>query len=371
MQTASILIIGGGIGGLTTAIALRRKGFDVEVVEKDPNWAVYGVGIIQQANVIRAMNELGILDDYIHAGYGFDYVDIFIPSGQQVAHIPTPKLVEGYPSNVGIGRPALHKVLGDRTKASGARVKLGVTASRMEDDGRGVTAWFSDGSKGRYDLVVGADGVNSAVRQVLFPKAAMPEFTGQGVWRYNFPRDPSITNLTAYEGPTGIGFCPLSETLMYMYVTTREPGNPFYEKHTLAASMRAKLQNVPPFIGRLREQITDNDSVVYRPLHWLFLDGDWHVGNICVLGDAAHATTPHLGQGAGMAIEDGIVLADELVLARTPQEAFRAMHKRRFSRCKYIVDRSKAIGDGQIGKGPLLDNALESRNMHDVVAAPL
>ena len=95
MQTASILISGGGIGGLTSAIALRRKGFSVEIIEKDPNWAVYGVGIIQQANVIRAMNELGILDDYIGAGYGFDCVDVFLPNGAHVARIPTPKLDDG------------------------------------------------------------------------------------------------------------------------------------------------------------------------------------------------------------------------------------------------------------------------------------
>jgi 2-polyprenyl-6-methoxyphenol hydroxylase-like FAD-dependent oxidoreductase len=135
--------------------------------------------------------------------------------------------------------------------------------------------------------------------------------------------------------------------------------------------MRGKMQVVAPFVAALRDQITDNDGVVYRPLHWLFLEGDWHVGNIVVIGDAAHATTPHLGQGAGMAIEDGLVLADELVDADTPDEAFRAMHKRRYDRCKYIVERSKAIGDGQIGKGPLLDNAMESREMHGVVAAPL
>jgi 2-polyprenyl-6-methoxyphenol hydroxylase-like FAD-dependent oxidoreductase len=371
MQTASILIIGGGIGGLTTAIALRRRGFSVEVIEKDPDWSVYGVGIIQQANVIRAMKALDILDDYIDAGYGFDFVDVFIPSGQKVAHIPTPKLVEGYPSNVGIGRPALHKVLGERTIAAGANVRLGVTATDLKDEGDGVSVAFSDGTAVRFDLVIGADGVNSSVRQKLFPDAPGPEFTGQGVWRYNFPRDPSITDLTAYEGPTGVGFCPLSEDMMYMYLTTREPGNPFYEKGILAQTMREKLQNVSPFIANLRDQITQNEAVVYRPLEWLFLDGAWHSGNICVIGDAAHATTPHLGQGAGMAIEDGIVLAEELAAADTPEQAFRAMHKRRFERCKYIVEHSKAIGDGQIGKGPLLDNALESREMHKIVAAPL
>ena len=119
---ARILVIGGGIGGLTSAIALRQRGHDVDVIERDPDWSVYGVGIIQQSNVIRAVAQLGILDDYLDAGCAFDRVDIYIPTGQKVASVPTPKLREDYPANIGIGRPALHKVLGDRTKAAGASV---------------------------------------------------------------------------------------------------------------------------------------------------------------------------------------------------------------------------------------------------------
>ena len=125
MQNLNILIIGGGIGGLTSAIALRQQGHIVDVIERDPTWSVYGVGIIQQGNVIRAMTRLGLIDDYIEAGFGFDHVEIFIPTGVSVAKIPTPKLVPEYPSNVGIGRRALHKVLGDRAIGSGATVQIG------------------------------------------------------------------------------------------------------------------------------------------------------------------------------------------------------------------------------------------------------
>ena len=91
--TSNILIIGGGIGGLTAAIALGRQGHEIEVIERDPDWAVYGVGIIQQGNVVRAMKELGLIDDYLDAGFGFDQVDIYIPNGAHVASLPMPKLV--------------------------------------------------------------------------------------------------------------------------------------------------------------------------------------------------------------------------------------------------------------------------------------
>ena len=372
MNTLNILIIGGGIGGLTSAIALRRKGFSVDVIERDPSWSVYGVGIIQQGNVIRAMTDLGLIDDYIEAGFGFDHVEIYIPTGQCVAKIPTPKLVEGYPSNVGIGRPALHKVLGDRTIASGANVRLGLTAEVLDDDGTCVAVTFSDGSTGRYDMVIGADGLYSQTRSAIFPEAPKPAFTGQSVWRYNVPRSEDVTGLHAYEGPTGIGLVPLSDSMMYIYVTTPEPGNPWYAKENLATAMRSKLANVPsPKIAALSQHITQDDEVVYKPLEWMFLNDAWHKGRIVLLGDAVHATTPHLGQGAGMAIEDSLVLADELEAADDIEAAFTAYQARRFDRCKYIVDASTAICFGQLGQAPLVDNAAATREMFMKVAEPI
>jgi len=371
VKASSILIIGGGIGGLTSAIALGRQGHQIEVIERDPDWAVYGVGIIQQGNVIRAMKELGLIDDYLDAGFAFDQVDVFIPSGAHVASLPMPKLVPGYPAGVGIGRRALHKVLGDRAIEAGARVRLGVTATAFDDDGEGVTVAFSDGGSGRYDFVIGADGIYSQTRQMIFPDAPGPEFTGQAVWRYNLPRPDDVVSLHAYEGPIGAGLMPLSRELMYMFLTTPEPGNTRYPREKLAEAMRSKLDGLAPALVALGEGITDNDEVVYKPLEWLMLEGDWHKGRIVLLGDAVHATTPHLGQGAGMAIEDSIVLADELAKADTPEQAFRAFHDRRFARCDYIVRSSLAICHGQLGKGPRVEQAKGSHDMFKMVAEPI
>ena len=371
MKNLNILVIGGGIGGLTSAIALRRDGHSVTVIEKDPEWAVYGVGIIQQGNVLRAMKELGLLDDYMDAAVGFDFVAVHAPDGTQVAKVPSPRLVEGYPANVGISRPALHKVLGDRTIEAGADVRLGVTAESLEDNGEGVTVRFSDGSEGRYDIVIGADGVYSDTREKIMPDADKPEYTGQAVWRYNLPRPDDLDALHVYNGPTGVGLVPMSENLMYMYVTTPEPGNPWYDKQGLAKAMREKLAKTPPAIREMAEEITDDEGVVYRPLEAMMLYGPWHAGRVVLLGDAVHATTPHLGQGAGMAIEDSIVLAEELAKADTPQEAFEAYRARRFDRCKYIVERSLAICHGQIGKGPPVDNHKATAEMFEVTAQPI
>ena len=366
------LIIGGGIGGLTSAIALGRKGFELDVIEKDPNWSVYGVGIIQQSNVVRAVSDLGILDDYLDAGFGFDFVEIFTPAGDLVARIPSPKLADGYPANVGIGRPALHKVLGDHAKKSGANIRLGVIAETIEQDDDGVDVLFSDGSRERYDIVIGADGLYSQTRNMLFPEAKEPEFTGQAVWRYNFTRPDDLDCLRAFEGPTGVGLVPLSDEKIYMYVTTPEPENPWYERDGLAAKMRSKLENVAPELKKMAEQITDDSAVVYKPLEWHFLDGPWHRGRVVLLGDAVHGTTPHLGQGAGMAIEESLVLADELEKHTDNIEAaFTSYRDRMHDRCKFIVESSLSICMGQLGKGPRVEQAIAVSQMFEVTSQPI
>ena len=371
MKSLSILVIGGGIGGLTSAIALRRFGHRVTIIEKDPQWAVYGVGIIQQSNVVRAMDALGLLQDYLSAGFAFDRVDVYLPNGMCVAKIPTPRLVEGLPSNVGIGRRALHKVLGDRAIAAGSRVRLGITAESLDDQGQHVEVRFCDGATERFDIVIGADGLYSATRTAIFPNAPQPQFVGQSVWRYNFPRPVEIDSLCVYEGPIGLGFVPLSHELMYMYVTTPEPGNPRYPRAGLANSMRSKLAALPGRVAQFAAQITNDDEVVYKPLAWVFLEGAWHKGRIVLLGDAVHATTPHLGQGAGMAIEDSIVLAEEIAAREDLESAFNAYRNRRFDRCKYIVEASRAISYGQTGQGPLIDQPTATKDMFAVISAPI
>ena len=145
---------------------------------------------------------------------------------------------------------------------------------------------------------------------------------------------------------------------MYIFVTTPEPGNPRYPREGLAAAMRATLADRAADLHALAEPIDRRRraSSTARSKR-CSLDGPWHRGRVVLLGDAVHATTPHLGQGAGMAIEDWLVLADELERHDTPEAAFAAFHARRFERCRYIVEASLAICRGQLGLAPPVDNA--------------
>lgn len=372
MKALSVLVIGAGIGGLTAAIALRQHGFRVQIIEKDPVWSVYGVGIIQQGNVLRALDALGILDQYVDAGVGFDAVEVFAPNGTRVARVPSHRLLAERPANLGISRRALQKVLGDAAIGAGATLRLGVTAAAIEDAPFApVNVHFSDHASGNYDLVIGADGAYSQTRSIILPEVPKPEFTGQAVWRYNLPRLPGLDALHAYNGAIGAGLVPISRDLMYMYLTTPEPDNPHYPREGLAARMRSKTASCAPAIRDLARAITDDDGVVYRPLEKLLVEGPWHHGRVVLLGDAVHATTPHLGQGAGLAIEDSLVLAEELSNHPSLESAFTAYRARRFDRCAYIVRESLAICRGQLGQGPPVDNAKATAEMFDVTSRPI
>ncbi len=371
MRDLSILIVGGGIGGLTAAVAFRQRGFAVTLTEKDPAWTAYGVGIIQQGNVLRALNALGLLDRYVDAGAGFDYVEVYAPDGTKLARVPSPRLLKAYPANLGISRRALQKVLVDAAGEAGAVIRLGVTVATFEDRGDRVGVRFSNGDERTFDLVVGSDGVYSQTRAMVFPEAGAPAFTGQAVWRYNLPSSADLDALHVYNGAIGAGLVPTGKGVMYLYLTTPEPSNPRYARHELAAVMRQKASACAPAIRALAQQITDNEGVVYRPLEGLLLEGPWHKGRIVLLGDAAHTTTPHLGQGAGLAIEDSLVLAEELARGANLEEAFSAYRERRFERCAYVVRASLAICMGQLGKGPLVDNARATAEMFALTAQPI
>ncbi|MFY0727214.1 FAD-dependent oxidoreductase [Pseudomonas sp. NFX15] len=346
----NVLIVGGGIGGLCAAIALRRKGIEVDLVELKSEWTVYGVGIIQQSNVVREMAKLGVLDGYLDAAYAFEDVAIYGMAGQQLARIPGQRLAgPDYPANVGISRLALHNVLSQTALGLGARVRLELSVESLNDTGGSVAVSFTDGSHGEYDLVVGADGLFSKVRHLLFGDTYKPRFTGQSVWRYNFPRAPQIDHLANYQGANGnAGLVPLAGDLMYLFLTSHEPGNPWMAPESLAEQMRQRLQGFTGLIGDLREQITDSSQVVYKPMEVIFVDEPWYRGRVMLIGDAAHATTPHLGQGAGMAIEDAIVLSEELTADGDVEQQLQRFMARRFERCKYISESSVLAGDKEM-----------------------
>lgn len=351
-MTHKVCIIGGGVAGLALAIGLHRKGIAVEVAERDKDWKVYHVGIIVQSNFIRALDQLGLGKEAVAAGYPYKGARFLTAAGNIIAELPGDAQVDGLPGDLGLTRPALHKVLTSKVRELGIPVRLGVTFESFTDTGNGVEVRFSDGTTGSYDLMVGADGNYSAVRKVLWPDAA-PQYTGQAVWRYNVPRPDGLEWADIYLGAQNgyrgkAGYCPLSEEEMYIFAVIEEPGKPRFAPRSLAQEMRHRLLGYGGLMAEAARHVTDPALVVYRPLEACIMPDPWYHGRVVLIGDAAHSATPHLGQGAAMAVEDVVVLAEELARQQPVETALRAFMDRRFERAKLVGTSSIMLGEWEM-----------------------
>ena len=340
------LVVGGGIGGLAAAIALRRQGIEVDLVEIKPVMTVYGVGIIQPNNTLRALHKIGLAQACVEVGCAFQGWRIYDAAGNLLMDAPgTREAAPDFPPNNGITRPKLHHILTQAATGGGAMLQFGITVEKIDDGANGVDVLFTNGQTGRYDLVIGSDGIQSDLRKRLFG-SLQPKFVGQGVWRYNLPRPPDLQWGALFNGPTSkVGLVPLSPTLMYMLIVTAEPRNLRVEGAHMAEEMRRRLDGyTSPLLAGLRPLITNAEEVVYRPLETLLLPAPWMKGRVLLIGDAVHSTTPQLAQGAAMAIEDAVLLGELLGRDDPLPRLLEEFMTRRFARVKFVVDSSVQIG---------------------------
>jgi 2-polyprenyl-6-methoxyphenol hydroxylase-like FAD-dependent oxidoreductase len=368
----SVLVVGGGIGGLSAALALRRAGIEVDLVEINKVWTVYHVGIVVQSNALRALAALGVVDQCLAVGFPYNGLEFRDIEGRLLADIPGIKIAPGLPTELGLTRPALHKVLSEAALVAGVSVRLGTTATDIREGAEGVTVKLSAGTSRTYDLVVGADGAFSKTRTALFGDAFVPKFTGQGVWRYNVPRPAELTRAVMYTGLERgkCGFIPLTPDTGYVLLVQAESGARIPEEK-LAECFRERLARCTGVMAQLRDKITDSSLVVYRPLHALFMPAPWYKGRVVLIGDAVHATTPHLGQGAAQAMEDGVVLGELLAKDSPLEELLQAFMQRRYERCRLIYEASLQVGEWEQRPTPDADPAGLMARMIEVFARPI
>ncbi|TWB35728.1 FAD-dependent monooxygenase [Nitrospirillum pindoramense] len=350
VDRAPILVLGGGIGGMSFAILASRAGWPVHVVEADPNWRVYGAGITVTGPTYRAFRSLGILDDLKAQGYHVtEGGRICIPNGTPVADLQDRPIQPDLPVSGGIMRPDLHTLLSRLTREAGVRVSLGLTATEWTDQGDRVEARFSDGSTGTYDFVVAADGAFSKARSFLFPDAPRPAYTGQYCWRVVAKRPPEIDRSHFFVGaPVTCGLVPVSQDLMYLWLLENVPEMRRVDEATAYQRLAALLAPFSGPVGAVRDALNADSWVNVRPLEAVLLPRDkWFKGRSILIGDASHATTPHLASGAGIAVEDALVLVEELQRHADVPAAFQAFTDRRFERCRLVVESSVAIGKAQ------------------------
>jgi 2-polyprenyl-6-methoxyphenol hydroxylase-like FAD-dependent oxidoreductase len=373
MSTRRALIVGGGIGGMSAAIALQRRGVQIDLIDLDPKWRVYGAGITITGPTLRAFKVLGVLDEILAHGFAGNGIRVCAVDGSLIEELPTPQPADSdVPGSGGIMRPTLHRILSERVLADGIPVRLGITVDALSSSAHGVAVQFSDGTRDEYDLVVGADGLYSRVRGLLFPNAPKPAYTGQSCWRLAMPRPPQIDRRHYFlGGPVKVGLNPVSRNEMYMFLLQQRSGTEWDASAQLWLELRQLLEGFGGILRDVRESLSAESRIIMRPLEAFFMPAPWQSGRVLLIGDAVHPTTPQLASGAGMAVEDALVLAEELTPERSVEQAFAAFMRRRYERCTLVVNNSLEIGRREQRGAPIAEQTELVQQTLQALAGPM
>ncbi len=356
-----ILVVGAGIGGLAAATALRQRNHEVDVIEVKPDFTVYGVGINQPANSLRALRSLGVLEEIIAVGYQYDVTGFYDAQGGHIVDVPSALGGDDVPANNALSRLDLHHILVGAAEKHEVKVAYGTTMDSFTDTGSAVDVQFSDGRSESYDLVVAFDGIKSTTRRTLFGPAHDAVYSGFGVFRVTLPRPSYVTGVRVYLAlGVKVGFIPLSAATMYMFVVTPDPPGVVHERARFAEILRERMAPCGALPGEVREALSSDDDIVFSPISDVMLPLPWFSGRVGILGDAAHACAPHITQGAGMALEDAVVLAECLDGDGSLDERLRTFEQRRYPRAKLVQDVSHGILAAEMG--------ITAENWNDAVA---
>lgn len=374
-QHRRVLIVGGGPAGMASAIALRRTGIECEIVEISSDWRPGGVGIGLQSAPLRATKTLGLFDRIVEVGRAHPHIAMTSVDGAPVATVPQVNVNDPEdPPFIGMARETLHEVMAAEVGRLGIAVRLGTTVTRFLDhDDDSVAVELSDGTVSRWAWVVGADGVNSATRVSLLPHAPAPAYAGQSIWRAA-ARCPD--DLDAYTmmlgGPLRLGLVPLPGGGLYLWMLDSEVGPDRPPQERLLDMFHERLGRFGGSAPAVAAQITETAQVDFRALQWLIAPPPWHASRVLLVGDAVHATTPHLAFGAGLALEDAVVLGELAALGLPFTEFADRFEARRFGRAKLVVDAALELSTWEQQPGPPNPAAAElTRTTLDALSAPI
>jgi 2-polyprenyl-6-methoxyphenol hydroxylase-like FAD-dependent oxidoreductase len=343
-QMKKFAIIGGGIGGLTLAIAMQKKGFNVKVYEAAPYFKPLGAGIALAANAIKAFADIGIADQVVSAGkrikkiLGKDY------KGNVLSFTDAEHLTEvfGVVNSFTIHRADLHSVLSGLLQPG--TLEFGKVCSDF-DQSKNVVIRFSDGTATEADYLIACDGIHSIVRKKLLP-ASLPRYAGYTCWRAVVDDSPAGFNHDETSESSGkgrrFGVVPINSNRVYWFATLNAGANDAamkaYTTRELSECFKEFHFPIPQILEKTKDdQLIWGDIIDIKPIT------QFAFGRVLLLGDAAHATTPNMGQGACMAIEDAATLANGLAKYE-PEEAFTKFEAHRIKRTTKIVNQSWQFG---------------------------
>lgn len=331
-----VVIIGAGIGGLAAGIALRRIGAEVVVVERAADIREVGAGLSIWSNGVGALRELGVDAGVLASASVIERNESRTPSGVVIAANQFSEISQsvGAP-NICVHRAVLQRILLDALPR--AAVRTGACCTGFQD----ATAILETGERIEADVLVGADGLSSVIRAGLHGSEP-PRYAGYTCWRAVRPATdvlPAGSALLAAGGGAQFGLWPCGEGQVYWFLTKNAPQGTRLAKADAKELCRHWAAPIPEIIeGTAEDAILQNDIVDRPPLRW------WGRGCVTLLGDAAHACTPNLGQGACQALEDAVVLAQCLRDVRPVESALREYERVRVPRTAAVVRNSWRTG---------------------------
>ncbi|RKH33331.1 FAD-dependent monooxygenase [Corallococcus sicarius] len=340
-----VLIAGAGIGGLTLACALHRAGLRATVLERADALRQVGAGLIVQMNAALALRRIGLCDAVVAEGARAEQSLILVPSGARITTVDVGALQRELDTPmVAMHRARLQAVLHAHAGPPEA-VRLGVAVTGFQDDGARVTASLSDGTTVSGDVLVGADGLRSAVRTGLLGEQPT-RYSGYTSWRGVCPAAHLVPpgRFSETWGPGArFGIVPIGHGEVYWYATLNAPmGTEDAPGQTLAV-LRERFAGWHAPIADLLAA-TPPERVLRTDIHDRPPLARWSRGRVTLLGDAAHPMTPNLGQGGCQAIEDAVVLSECLAAPGPVEDALRAYEARRVTRANQMVVRSRQVG---------------------------
>ncbi len=333
-----VLIVGGGVGGLTAATAFAQRGVEVVLIERRPAFDVPGVGLGQPANALRVYDALGVLPEILASGFSYDHMYVFDPNRELIARHKFLLGDERIPAFCALSRLRLHEVLLAAAQRAGVEVRLGLHVTEIREDDDRVTACFSDGRSESFDLLAGFDGIRSVTRLHLVGTAFAPRPSGYGAWRLQVPRPDFVRGMEFLQGVgSKAGAMPLADDLMYLFHIRPEAPGAIFAREDYPRLLQERLAQYGSYVADIRASLDENSDIVYSPIEPMMLPWPWFRGRVVIGGDAAHVFPPHLTQGAAMAAEDAYVLVNEVLKEEAPVESrLMSYSRKRYARCAFV-----------------------------------
>jgi 2-polyprenyl-6-methoxyphenol hydroxylase-like FAD-dependent oxidoreductase len=333
-----VLVVGGGVGGLTAATALAQRGVEVVLIERRPTFDVPGVGLGQPANALRVYQALGVLPKILATGFSYDRMRIFDANRELIVEHKFLLGDENVPATCALSRLQLHEILLAAVRRAGVEVRTGVVVSEIYDEKDRAAVEFSDGRASAFDLIAGFDGIRSTTRLHLFGTVFAPRPSGYGGWRVQVQRRDDVRCMEFLQGIGGkTGAMPLSDDLMYIFHICPEDPDAVFKREDCTDLFKARLSPYGSYVADVAASLNADSDIVYSPIEPMMLPWPWFRGRVVLGGDAAHTFPPHLTQGAAMAAEDGYILAREVLASDVPIEARLMRYSQtRYARCAFV-----------------------------------